>query len=368
MSARPGLGVISFAQNAGGIAYVGRLLRRAIRDAGMQPWTVELGIERRDTATLARRGAFAARVLLGQVTRRADWVLYNHVALAMPHRAIPRPFRTPYGVFVHDVEAWSPDLPPSRRRILADAAVVIANSRYTAERVAAAHPYIPRLEPCPLGLLENDAPGATADGTLLSRVGPQATLIVGRVASDERYKGHDELIDAWPGVVARCPAAQLLVAGWGDDIARLRAKAEGLGVGEAVVFCGYVSESTLHALFERVALYAMPSAREGFGLVYLEAMRAGVPCIGSTLDAAADVIVDGETGFIVDRSRIAELADAVVAVLSDPERRAVMGANGRKRFQDGFTYAHFRDRLYTILTDAFPGFVAPRLPAQLLTG
>jgi phosphatidyl-myo-inositol dimannoside synthase len=358
VSVRPGLAVISFAHNAGGIAYVGRLLRRAMHDAGTFPWTVELGIERRDTATLARRGAFAARVVIGQLTRRADWILYNHVALAMPHRAIPRPLRTPYGVFVHDVEAWTPDLPGSRRRILADASVVIANSRYTAQKVAAAHPYIRRLEPCPLGLFERPEPQAMADAQLLSKVGPQATLIVGRVASDERYKGHDELIEAWPAVIARCPDAQLLVAGWGDDIARLRAKADSLGIGAAVVFCGYVAEPTLHALFDRVALYAMPSAREGFGLVYLEAMRAGVPCIGSTLDAAADVIADGDTGFIVDRTRTGELADAIVAVLAHPERRAAMGAAGRRRFHARFTYGHFRERLYPILTSAFPGFVA----------
>ena len=347
--------MISLAQNAGGIAYVGRLILRALQDAGAEPWVNELGVERRDTASPVTRARFAMRLFGAQLTRRVDWMLFNHIGVARAQRAIPRPVRAPYGVFVHDVEAWDPALDEGRLRTLEDAAVVISNSAYTARRVEAAHGARVHVVPCPLGLFDHQPVGGSPDRDLLAKSGGPTALVVGRIMADERYKGHDQLIEAWPAVRATIPDARLIVAGWGDDIGRLRAKAEALGVGPAVTFADYVSEATLDALFARVSVYAMPSAREGFGLVYLEAMRNGVPCIGSTLDAASEVIAHGESGFIVDRDEPRELAGALVTLLGDPHARAKMGAAGRRRFEAQFTYEHFRDRLLPILERAFPG-------------
>jgi phosphatidylinositol alpha-1,6-mannosyltransferase len=357
VTGRPGLGVISFAQNAGGVAYVGRLLHRALRDAGSDPWTIELGVERRDAASVTTRARFAFGLLCAGLLQRADWMLFNHIAVARAHRAIPQLLRVPYGVFVHDVEAWASDLDAPRRATLRDAEVLIANSQYTARRVAAAHGDRVNVVACQLGLFDDDSVHGDVDQEILGACGARAVLIVGRITSDERYKGHDELVEAWPGVVAAAPDAQLFVAGWGDDVPRLQSKAVRLGVGDAVRFCGYVNEATLAALFRRVAIYAMPSTREGFGLVYLEAMRAGVPCIGSTVDAAAEVIVHGKTGFVVDRNDSRALTNALVTLLTDPVLRAAMGIAGRRRFETHFTYTHFRSRLLPILRASFPGTI-----------
>lgn len=361
---RPGVGVISLAQNAGGVAYVGRLLRRALRDAGADPWIAELGVERRDTASLAARARFAMRLLAAQATRRVDWMLFNHVGVARAQRAIPRSLRRPYGVFVHDVEAWDPDLDESRLRTLADASVVISNSAYTARRVEAAHGSRVSVFPCPLGLFDREPVAGVPDRELLEKCSRPTALIVGRIMADERYKGHDQLIEAWPAVREAIPGAQLVIAGWGDDIPRLRQKASALSVADDVTFADYVNEATLVALFANAAVYAMPSSREGFGLVYLEAMRNGIPCIGSTLDAASEVIAHGESGFVVDRGNPRELVGALVRLLGDPIARATMGAAGQRRFRQQFTYDHFRDRLLPILERTMPGFrsAAPGAP------
>lgn len=356
MSGRPGLGALSFASDAGGVGYVARLLRRALLDADTDPWLVELGMRRRDPPTIAARLRFLGQLAVGAVTRRADWMLFNHVDAARALWAIPSIVRQPYGVFVHDLDVWSPDLSASRLATLTDARVLISNSAFTASRARAAHEGRLRPVPCPLGLMDPEPIAGDPDATLVSLCGPATALIVGRVTSDERYKGHDQLIEAWPMVRAAVKDARLLVAGWGDDVDRLRRKATALGVAEAICFAGYVSEATLDALFARAGAYAMPSGREGFGLVYLEAMRRGVPCIGSTLDAAGEVIAHGETGFLVDRDDARELAGALVTLLGNPLRRQAMGAAARRRFQQHFTYEHFRGRLYPILAQAFPGF------------
>jgi phosphatidylinositol alpha-1,6-mannosyltransferase len=98
----------------------------------------------------------------------------------------------------------------------------------------------------------------------------------------------------------------------------------------------------------------MPSRGEGFGLVYLQAMRAAIPCLGSRDDAAADVIVDGETGLLVPRQDPDAIAGALVRLLADDTRRRRMGEAGRRRFENTFTYPRFRARLAGILARAFP--------------
>src|SRR5690606_21951926 len=156
-------------------------------------------------------------------------------------------------------------------------------------------------------------------------------VIVGRMVGSERYKGHDQLLEAWPLVRAACPDARLICVGEGDDVPRLQEKARECGVADAVVFTGFVDDEQKRAIYSRAALLAMPSRREGFGLVYLEAMAAGLPCVASPHDAAAEVVVDGTTGFLVAPDDRDGLASAIVRLLVDEERRRRMGGGGWSR-------------------------------------
>ena len=105
----------------------------------------------------------------------------------------------------------------------------------------------------------------------------------------------------------------------------------------------------MRGLYGQAAVFALPSRGEGFGLVYLEAMAAGLPCIGSTDDAAVDVIEDGRTGLLVRQDDVTALAGAVSRLLSDEALRRRMGEAGRARQQSVFSYANFRDRTLGLL-------------------
>jgi phosphatidylinositol alpha-1,6-mannosyltransferase len=188
---------------------------------------------------------------------------------------------------------------------------------------------------------------------VLHDLGPRAVIVVARMIAAERYKGHDQLLEAWPLVAARFPDARLVLAGTGDDVPRLKAKAAALGLGSKAIFTGFVSRPVLTSLYQHAAVFAMPSREEGFGLVYLEAMVHGLPCIGSIHDAAGDVIEDGKTGFLVDQANTEELADRLLCLLSDGNRRAEMGAAGRRRVEQHFTYERFRQRLLGLLHATF---------------
>jgi phosphatidyl-myo-inositol dimannoside synthase len=346
---RAGLAAVSFAETSGGLAYAARLMRYALTTwCASPPWTAALEPARYGRVSAAERARFGARVVAAQLSGRVDWLVFNHVGVARVQRLLPPSARRPYAVFVHDVEAWDPALSAERRAVLREAAVRVSNSRYTADRVQRTHPDVGPVVPCPLGLLDETPCDAPAPDWL-ARVGPHSVLIVGRMHDSERYKGHDELLECWPSVLARVPSAQLVIAGLGNDRARLEAKARAVGIASSVLFCGFVPSAVMPALWTRVALLAMPSAREGFGLVYLEAMRAGRPCVGSPADAAGDVIVDGETGLLVDRDDQVALGEALSALLADAGRRELMGAAGRRRYLAEFTADHFAARLRDIL-------------------
>ena len=147
----------------------------------------------------------------------------------------------------------------------------------------------------------------------------------------ERYKGHDQLIEAWPRVVALVPDAQLVFVGDGDDAPRLRRKAAESRAGTHILFTGFVPKATLDELYRRAALFALPSRGEGFGLVYLEAMTHRLACIGSVHDAAREVIVDGQTGRLVQQDDIDGLADTLTTLLIDEAQRRRMGDAGHVR-------------------------------------
>jgi phosphatidyl-myo-inositol dimannoside synthase len=365
---RAGVAAVTFAGTGGGLAYVARLLRHTLAPWQAAPvWSVALDPARYGAVSQIERSRFGARVVGAQLLGRVDWLAFNHVGIARIQRLIPAGARRPYVVFVHDVEAWDPGLAPDRLATLRAAALRIANSRYTANRVAETHPALGPVFPCPLGLLAEDEAAADPvappagleplpDGPAgerspedIGRVGPLSVLIVGRMQANERYKGHDELLECWADVVTRVPEAQLVVVGLGDDRRRLQDKARALGVASHVLFCGFVPAPALATLWKQVAVFAMPSAREGFGLVYLEAMRAGRPCVGSTSDAAGDIIVDRETGFLVDRSSRVALAEALVTLLTNDPLRIAMGEAARRRFLAQFTADRFAARLHTIL-------------------
>ena len=344
----PLLAAISLAPTGGGIAGVARLMWRALRARweGARLTTLVDGV--RCLPSFGDKARFALTLAGDQVLRRADGVIFDHLALARVEAGIPSRLRVPYAVFVHGVEVWRP-LSRRERRVLAGAQVRMANSHYTANRTMEMHPDIGEVAACPLALSDvphcvDDAAGVTA-ASGLPPLGSHVVLIVGRMSASERYKGHDQLLAAWPAVLAAVPDAQLVVVGQGDDQPRLRRAAARVAGGARIVFTGFVDDDVLDALYRQAAVFALPSRGEGFGLVYLEAMARRVPCIGSVHDAAREVIVDGQTGTLVDQDRNGDLAEAIVALLRDETLRRRMGDAGYRRVVETFGFDRFADRL-----------------------
>jgi glycosyltransferase involved in cell wall biosynthesis len=334
---------------ADGVSAMSRLVARALAPARVLSLTDAPDADAGPGVGLIGAGAsklrFVARAL--SLARRGrssagsapDEVVCLHLRLAPVARRLARRGARLCIVLV-GIEAWRP-LRALEGRALEQADRILAISAHTLRRFRAANPGFAGLpiSVCHLGVGEA-APAAEA-----SEDGPFA-LIVGRLAASERYKGHDLLIELWPRILQLCPGARLVVTGDGDDRPRLERAAAPLG--NAVRFTGRVAEAELAALYRDCAFFVMPSSDEGFGLVFLEAMRAGKACIGAP-GSAAELIEDGVTGFVVDPDEPEQVLKAVVSLFQDSLLAARLGRAGSQRWAGEFTEEAFAARFRALL-------------------
>jgi glycosyltransferase involved in cell wall biosynthesis len=287
-------------------------------------------------AAEGRHVTFVSEALrLGLRCDRETVIICSHVHLAPVARLMAwRGARVTY--VLCGIEAWV-RLRTAERWALSSGRLV-AISAHTARGFTAANPAFrdTAIDVCHPGLPARDAetPDTPDD---------PAALIVGRMSASEAYKGHEELLRAWPRVLARHPRAQLWMVGDGDDRPRLEALAAQLGVAGAVTFTGRVTDEELDRRYRRCRFFVMPSRHEGFGLVFLEAMRAGKACIGAP-GAAAEIIQHGVTGLIVDPAPADELVAAIVRLFDEPAVCDAFGRAGAARFRAEFTDVRFAAR------------------------
>jgi glycosyltransferase involved in cell wall biosynthesis len=156
-----------------------------------------------------------------------------------------------------------------------------------------------------------------------------------------------DLLRALTVLIGEFPSARLLIVGGGPDEQPLRQLAVDLGVRDHVRFAGY--QPNPRPYYALMDVFALASAREAFGLVLVEAMLARLPVVATRVGGIPSVVVDGETGVLVDPLNPRALVDAIVALGRDPELRRSMGDKGRARAVAVFgaeRYVRDIDQLY----------------------
>ncbi|MFC1719537.1 glycosyltransferase family 4 protein [Pseudomonadota bacterium] len=286
---------------------------------------------------------------LALVFTRANLRVLDHVGPARVLGLLPKGLRPSYVSFIHGIEIWNHDR-PDYFRTAKNAVLLIANSEFTAERTRSVHENLPEIRVCWPGKDKRNQ-YAIVEGTEPEKIGAHMMLIVGRLDAEQRHKGHDHLLEAMPHILNVVPDAQLVVAGGGDDRARLERKASDLGVLGSVIFTGWVDDANLNRLYSQCALFVMPSEGDGFGIVFLEAMMHSKPCVGLKTGSAAEVFENGKSGILVDREDQEEMATHISHLLLNYTQRAQMGNAAFERYQAVFQGEHYSRRLQTILLD-----------------
>lgn len=247
--------------------------------------------------------------------------------------------RLRYHLVAHGIEVWR-SFSLAERIALRGATRILCVSDYTRREL---------LKNCPLPedrtvVLHNslDPSFTIAPGRPLTQC-PPVILCVTRLTYADRYKGVQDLIEAMPAIREQLPAARLRLVGRGDDVPRLQGIARQLGLSGAVDFVGYIDDTRLKEEMQTCRLFALPSRKEGFGLVFLEAMANGRPCLGAKAGGIPEVITQ-ETGVLTDYGDVLQLARSCIDGLQRNWNQDEILARARH-----FAYPLFRQRLADIM-------------------
>jgi phosphatidylinositol alpha-1,6-mannosyltransferase len=293
--------------------------------------------------------ALRAAAMLGPF----DFVFCGHLHLSPLAALLASMLGVPLWLQLHGYEAWD-DMRRAERWSAERARLITSVSRYTRRRFLS----LVGVDPSCVRVLPNTVDGSFCPGAkpdaLLDRYGlrgKRILLTVSRLDPNERRKGHDRVIEALPAIVKQVQNVVYLIAGHGADRARLEALAQSLGVANNVVFAGKVAPDELAQLYRLADLFVMPSAQEGFGIVFLEAAASGLRSIGGNADGSIDALADGAIGTAIDPNDTEALVRAILNALEGggPDPSGV----GRFRF-DNFA-GHVRDLVNGHLLHSAPG-------------
>lgn len=257
-------------------------------------------------------------------------------------------------------------VPPGRvalRRIGSDADVVTAVSQYTRRRIASALGPRAALELLPPGVdCRTFSPDAGARTEIRRRHKLGEAPVVLCVSRLVARKGQDMLVRALPRVRRQVPGATLLLVGDGPRLGAVHRLAASCGVADAVVCTGSVPWSELPAYYAAGDVFAMPCRTrgagldvEGLGLVFLEAAATGLPVVAGDAGGARETVRPRETGDLVNGRDLVAVSAALVTLLADPARAAVMGQRGREWMLQDWDWRRRADRLAALLGGTWPG-------------
>ena len=188
----------------------------------------------------------------------------------------------------------------------------------------------------------NDEDIATARHQLRAELNlPPDAQLLGLACRLVEQKGIPYALEALRRIRSDFPRAHLVIAGDGEKAGELRRLASSLGVADRVCWLGWRADAAdLMVAFD---VFLLPSLHEGFGLVLLEAMSCRVPIIASRVGAIPEIVVDGETGILVEPRNVDQLAKAMTRLLKDRALRKYMGLLGAARLEEHFSVERMVD-------------------------
>ena len=300
------------------------------------------------SALKIRTPIFAAQIISNGLQQHPDLIITTHLNFTVAAYWLKRLVGIPYWTVAHGIETW--DIKnPTIKTALHHADLILAVSSYTRDRLLKEQ----NLNPNKVTLLPN-----TFDQNLFKfapkpdyllkqyRLKPEQPVIltVARLTKSERYKGYDKILQVIPQFRDIIPDLHYIIVGKGDDIPRIEQLIAQLGLQDSVTLAGFIPDTQLCDYYNLCDVFAMPSKKEGFGIVYLEALACGKPVLAGNKDGAIDALCHGKLGALVNPDDVGEIAQTLIKILHfaypnplmyQPEalRQKVIDTFGFKAFQ-----------------------------------
>jgi len=176
----------------------------------------------------------------------------------------------------------------------------------------------------------------------------EGEIVLGAAGRLSEEKGHMHLLEMLQYLESSEIRFKLLIAGEGRLLRTLQKQAEKLGVEQRVEFLGFVEN--MPAFFNSLDVFLLSSQYEGFGYVITEAMASCKPVVAFDIKTTSEIILDGETGFITGAGKTREMADRVIELAVDSNLRTTMGARGKKRVEELFSFEKNQNEILDLLT------------------
>ena len=278
----------------------------------------------------------------------ADTVILSHINLSMAGYLIKlfSP-NTRLILLAHGIEVWKP-LTGIRKRMIDKCDTIMPVSNYTKNIMkrmngieeSRFHVMHNCLDPyLSIPIVSGKSPhlkvryGFKDDDIIL--------VTVTRLSQKERYKGYDKVLMALKDLKQEHPKLKYLLIGKYDDAEKRRVDdlIREYDLSSLVTFAGFVPDSELAEHFNVSDIYIMPSEKEGFGIVFIEAMYYGLPVIAGNIDGSVDALLNGKLGLLVNPLKTGEIKEAIVKVIHDrkryvPDRKLLMEHFGYNKYKE----------------------------------
>lgn len=286
--------------------------------------------------------------------KKARWLVISHINL-LPVAWLIKKInpRVKLIMFAHGIEVWG-ELSTTKRTMLAHCDVVMAVSSFTRETVIQMHGLKPEnvavvnngLDPFlqppvkdpqrkrffeKFGFEEND----------------KVIFTLTRISAREKYKGYNNVLKAVASLYSRGLPVRYVIAGKYDREEKrvLDENIDRLKIRDRVVITGFLPDEDLPEYFANADVYTMPSKKEGFGIVFIEAMFYGLPVIAGDKDGSVDALMNGKLGVLVDPDDVERLDSAIENVIEHPEKYHP----AQKLLMQNFSYTAYKEKITEVM-------------------
>jgi len=319
--------------NTGGIEKYNQNLLKSILESG---YSVKV-ISRNDTkdkfnnASLISYGhikydifkkiIFSLRIFWEAFCFHPDIIICGHINFSPLCYMISRFINIKYIVLTHGIDVWHVN---NKLKIkgLKEARLIATVSNFTKNKIIKQIPEVKNK----IKLLPN-----TIDGSifypepkptyLMKRHGLKENnkiiLTVARLKRTEKYKGYYKILDILPNIAREISGIKYILIGSGDDLENIQKYVKKKNLEKIVILTGYIPDSELSDYYNLCDVFVMPSKKEGFGIVFLEALACGKPVIAGNKDGSVDAVLNGELGILVNPDDEDDIAKELIKVLKN---------------------------------------------------
>jgi len=302
-----------------------------------------------------KKTMFVINALKQSLSFRPELILCGHANFSPFCMIINRIFKIPYFTIAHGIDVWN--LNGLKFCGLANSSKILSVSNYTKQRILRQLINYPEKD---IFILPNTfdserfKPGPKPDYLMKRwdiKDDEKVILTIARLLKSEKYKGYDKVIITMNDIVKEIPNVKYIVGGSGDDVERIKDLIKNYHWEGKVILTGFIPDEEIVDYYNLCDVFVMPSKKEGFGIVFLEALACGKPVIAGNKDGSIDAVLGGDVGILIDPDNLSAIKQAIINVLKrNCEPRLLDKGYLRKRILNEFGFQKFKERLTTVLS------------------